>query len=107
MVTTPYLILLLNRLDNEGVLKELYCAGLISDRVKTIRDVYLFVDAELKTKSSISKTIAVTRAAELFKCTEKTIWKYLSEVHRYTPPEQLVKQEQERSMSVIAAMHIC
>jgi len=107
MVDTPYLILLLNRLDHEGVLKELYCAGLISDRVKTIRDVYLFVDAELKTKASSSKTIAVTRAAELFKCSEKTIWQYLREVHRYTPPEQLVKQEKDRLSSVIAAMYIC
>lgn len=107
MVNEPFLITLLNRLDNEGVLTPLYCSGLISKRVQTIREVYLFVDAELKTGTSKSKTVAVTRASEVFKVTEKTIWQCLRDVHKYTPPEELVKQEKERSLSVVAAMYIC
>lgn len=107
MVNEPFLITLLNRLDNEGVLTPLYCSGLISKRVQTIREVYLFVDAELKTGNSKSKRIAVTRASEVFKLSERAIWECFRDIHKYTPPEELVRQEQERSRAVVAAMFIC
>lgn len=63
-------------LFNNGVMSEMYKAGLIGTKPFFYRDVYLWVDMQMKVKG-VCKTAAVTMASEKFDCNEKTVWNAL------------------------------
>ena len=67
------MILLLNRLYDEGILKELYNAGLLSQRALTYRPIYTYLDSLLKCDYKLSE--AVEKTSKSVKMSKKTIYK--------------------------------
>jgi len=63
-------------LFNNGVMSELYKAGFIGVKPFLYRDIYLYVDMQMKV-NGICKTQAVIKASEKFKKAEQTIWNAL------------------------------
>ena len=63
-----------NALFDDGTFTEMYKAGFISEKVFIYREIFLWVDAQVKTRK-ISKNKAVLEAEILFQKDERTIWK--------------------------------
>jgi hypothetical protein len=62
-----------NALFDDGTFLEMYKAGFITSKVFTYREIYLWVDAQMKTRR-ISKNQAVLEAEVKFRKSEVTIW---------------------------------
>jgi hypothetical protein len=63
-----------NALFDDGTFLEMYKAGFITSKVFTYREIYLWVDAQMKTRR-ISKNQAVLEAEVKFRKDESTIWR--------------------------------
>ena len=70
-------IKLANTLYNEGVLSAMYKAGFITAKVFTYREIYLWINAQMQTRS-ITKRQAVLEAGGKFNKDERTIWRVLN-----------------------------
>ncbi len=70
-------IQLANTLFDDGVFSALYKAGFITTNVFTYREIYLWVQAQMKTRG-ISKNQAVLEAEIKFDKDERTIWRVLN-----------------------------
>ena len=68
---------LLNTLFDSGVYDQLFKAGLISAKVSYYRDIYMFVDAQMKARG-ITKEQAVIEAELKFQCGRATVYRALS-----------------------------
>lgn len=66
-----------NSLFEEGTFTQMYKAGFISYKVFLYREIYLWVQAQIKTRQ-ITKTNAVTEAQGKFNKDERTIWRALN-----------------------------
>jgi hypothetical protein len=64
-------------LDEQGLLKPLVKAGLISTKVLLHRDIYYSVDAQMR--SGVSKAGAVMNAEEKFKISRATVYNVLKQ----------------------------
>jgi hypothetical protein len=69
-----------NRLFNEGIFTEMYKAGFITAKIFLYREIYLWVQAQVKTRG-ISRNQAVYEAEAKFKKTARTIWRALESFH--------------------------
>lgn len=63
-----------NALFDNGTLTELYKAGFISEKIFTYREIFLWIDMQIKTRN-ISKNQAVLEAEIKFRKEETTIWR--------------------------------
>lgn len=70
-------IQLANTLFDEGVFSAMFKAGFITVKVFTYREIYLWVQAQMKTRG-ISKRQAVLEAEIKFGKDERTIWRALN-----------------------------
>lgn len=70
-------IQLANTLFDDGVFSALYKAGFITAKLFTYREIYLWVEAQTKTRG-ISKNQAVLEAEIKFGKDERTIWRALN-----------------------------
>ncbi len=70
-------IQLANTLFDDGVFSALYKAGFITTKVFTYREIYLWVQAQMKTRG-ITKNQAVLEAEIKFERDERTIWRALN-----------------------------
>ena len=70
-------IQLANTLFDEGVFSALYKAGFITTKVFTYREIYPWVQAQIKTRS-ISTRQAVLEAEVKFNKDERTVWRALN-----------------------------
>ena len=66
-----------NALFDEGIFSELFKAGFITAKVFTYREIYLWVQAQMKIRS-ITKNQAVLEAEVKFNKDERTIWRALN-----------------------------
>jgi len=66
-----------NTLFDDGTFSEMYKAGFISAKIFTYREIYLWVQAQMKTRS-ITKNQAVLEAGGKFDKDERTIWRALN-----------------------------
>ncbi|MFD2145474.1 hypothetical protein [Mucilaginibacter antarcticus] len=66
-----------NALFDEGIFSELYKAGFITTKVFVYREIYLWVQAQVKARG-ISKNQAVLEAEVKFDKDERTIWRALN-----------------------------
>lgn len=71
---------LLNTLFETGVYDQLYKAGLVSAKLSSYRDIYLYVDAQIKTRG-IGKEAAVVEASVIFKVGRATVYRALSSLN--------------------------
>ena len=70
-------IKLANTLFDDGVFSALYKAGFITAKVFTYREIYLWVQAQIKTRR-LTKNQAVLEAEVKFMKDERTIWRALN-----------------------------
>jgi hypothetical protein len=70
-------IKLANTLFDDGVFSAMYKAGFITTKVFTYREIYLWVNAQVKTRG-ITKNLAVLEAEVKFMKDERTIWRALN-----------------------------
>jgi hypothetical protein len=70
-------IQLANTLFDDGVFSALYKAGFITTKIFTYREIYLWVEAQMKTRR-VSKNQAVLEAELKFCKDERTIWRALN-----------------------------
>ncbi|MDB5158472.1 MAG: hypothetical protein JWR50_3179 [Mucilaginibacter sp.] len=63
-----------NKLYDEGILTELFKAGFVSAKIFDYREIYLWVDAQCKSRH-ISQEKAVLEAQLMFKKSRPTIYK--------------------------------
>jgi len=70
-------IQLANTLFDEGIFSEMYKAGFITDKVFLYREIYLWIQAQLKTRR-ITKTQAAKEAVGKFDKDERTIWRAIN-----------------------------
>ena len=70
-------IQLANTLFDDGVFSALYKAGFITTKVFTYREIYLWVQAQIKTRG-ISKRQAVLEAEVKFQKDERTVWRAIN-----------------------------
>jgi hypothetical protein len=70
-------IQLANTLFDDGVFSAMFKAGFITTKVFTYREIYLWVQAQMKTRG-ISKNQAVLEAEIKFDKDERTIWRVLN-----------------------------
>jgi hypothetical protein len=68
---------LTNTLFDEGVFSAMYKAGFITAKIFVYREIYLWVHAQVKTRS-ITKNKAVLEAEIKFNKDERTIWRALN-----------------------------
>ena len=66
-----------NTLFNDGIFSEMYKAGFITDKIFLYREIYLWIQAQLKTRC-ISKSQVVKEAVSKFDKDERTIWRALN-----------------------------
>lgn len=66
-----------NALFDDGVFSEMYKAGFITAKIFTYREIYLWVQAQMKTRS-VTKNQAVLEAGGKFNKDERTIWRALN-----------------------------
>lgn len=71
------MIQLLNSLFENGLYDELYKCGFISPKLSEYRDIYLYVDAQMKTRG-IGKEAAATNAQVQFNCGRTKVYKALA-----------------------------
>jgi hypothetical protein len=69
-----------NTLFNDGIFSEMYKAGFITAKVFLYREIYLWVQAQTKTRN-INKRKAVMEASVKFEKDERTIWRALNSFH--------------------------
>lgn len=67
---------IINELDKQGKLRQLIKAGFFPCKIFTHRDIYYYVDAQIK--SGISKAEAVKQAGVQFDTTNRTIYRVLN-----------------------------
>ena len=65
-----------NALFDDGTFTEMYKAGFITSKVFLYREIYLWIDLQMKTRS-INKSQAVLEAQVKFRKEEMTIWRAL------------------------------
>jgi len=70
-------IITANALFNEGTFSAMYKAGFITTKVFIYREIYLWIQAQIKTRN-LSKSQAVLEAELKFKKDERTIWRALN-----------------------------
>ena len=70
-------IKLANTLFDDGVFSALYKAGLITAKIFTYREIYLWINAQMKIRG-ISKRQAVLEAEVKFNKDERTVWRALN-----------------------------
>jgi len=70
-------IQLANTLFDDDIFSALYKAGFITAKVFVYREIYLWVQAQVKTRG-ITKTQAVLEAEVKFMKDERTIWRALN-----------------------------
>ena len=70
-------IKLANTLFDDGIFSEMYKAGFITTKVFTYREIYLWVQAQVKTRN-VTKNQAVLEAEVKFEKDERTIWRALN-----------------------------
>lgn len=70
-------IKLANTLFDDGIFSALYKAGFITTKVFIYREIYLWVQAQVKTRG-ITKNQAVLEAEVKFQKDERTIWRALN-----------------------------
>ncbi|WP_374951131.1 hypothetical protein [Mucilaginibacter sp.] len=70
-------IQLANTLFDNGILTAMYKAGLLSAKVFTYREIYLWVHAQVQVRG-ITKNQAVLEAEAKFGKDERTIWRALN-----------------------------
>lgn len=61
-------------LRESGALKQMYISGFLSIKMLDYIDIYLWVDAQIKTRG-ISKRQSVLEASVMFSKDERTIWR--------------------------------
>lgn len=66
-----------NTLFDDGVFSAMYKAGFITTKVFIYREIYLWVQAQVKTRN-ISKNQAVLEAEVKFEKDERTIWRAMN-----------------------------
>ena len=66
-----------NSLFDEGTFSAMYKAGFITTKVVIYREIYLWIQAQIKTRN-LSKRQAVLEAEVKFKKDERTIWRALN-----------------------------
>lgn len=66
-----------NSLFDEGTFSAMYKAGFITTKVFIYREIYLWIQAQIKTRN-LSKRRAVLEAEVKFKKDERTIWRALN-----------------------------
>ncbi|MHB8207965.1 hypothetical protein [Mucilaginibacter sp.] len=66
-----------NLLFDEGTFSAMYKAGFITTKVFIYREIYLWIQAQIKTRN-LSKRQAVLEAEIKFKKDERTIWRALN-----------------------------
>jgi len=66
-----------NTLFNEGTFTQMYKAGFITYKVFLYREIYLWIQAQMKTRQ-ITKSQAVTEAQGKFNKDARTIWRALN-----------------------------
>ena len=66
-----------NTLFDNGIFSEMYKAGFITSKIFTYREIYLWVQAQIKIRS-ITKNQAVLEAGGKFNKDERTIWRALN-----------------------------
>lgn len=66
-----------NILFDEGTFSAMYKAGFITTKVFIYREIYLWIQAQIKTRN-LSKRQAVLEAEVKFKKDERTIWRALN-----------------------------
>ena len=70
-------IKLANTLFDDGVFSALYKAGFITAKVFTYREIYLWINAQIKIRG-LSKRQAVLEAEIKFAKDERTVWRALN-----------------------------
>ena len=70
-------IKLANTLFDGGVFSAMYKAGFITGKVFIYREIFLWVNAQIQTRS-ITKRQAVQEAGAKFKKDERTIWRVMN-----------------------------
>jgi len=70
-------IKLANTLFDDGVFSAMYKAGFITTKVFIYREIYLWVEAQLKTRG-LCKSQAVLEAGLKFMKDERTVWRALN-----------------------------
>ena len=68
---------LANTLFDDGVFSAMYKAGFINTKVFIYREIYLWVNAQVQTRS-ITKRQAVLEAGGKFDKDERTVWRALN-----------------------------
>jgi hypothetical protein len=68
---------LANTLFDDGIFSAMYKAGFITAKVFTYREIYLWVQAQIKTRG-LTKNQAVLEAEIKFNKDERTIWRALN-----------------------------
>ncbi len=66
-----------NTLFDDGIFSEMYKAGFITAKIFTYREIYLWVQAQMKVRG-ITKNQAVLEAGGKFNKDERTIWRALN-----------------------------
>jgi len=66
-----------NALFDDGIFSEMFKAGFITTKVFVYREIYLWVQAQIKTRG-ITKNQAVLEAEIKFRKDERTIWRALN-----------------------------
>jgi hypothetical protein len=66
-----------NTLFDDGIFSEMYKAGFITAKIFTYREIYLWVQAQMKIRD-ITKNQAVQEAGGKFNKDERTIWRALN-----------------------------
>ena len=66
-----------NTLFDDGIFTEMYKAGFITTKVFIYREIYLWTQAQIKTRC-ITKRQAVLEAEVKFEKDERTIWRALN-----------------------------
>ena len=68
---------LANALFDDGVFSELYKAGFLTEKIFAYREIYLWVHAQIQTRS-LTKYQAVLEAEIKFNKDKRTIWRALN-----------------------------
>ena len=66
-----------NTLFDDGIFTAMYKAGFITTKVFVYREIYLWIEAQIKTRG-ITKNQAVLEAEIKFMKDERTIWRALN-----------------------------
>jgi hypothetical protein len=84
-----------NTLFDEGVLTAMYKAGFITAKVFVYREIYLWVQAQVKARG-ITKNQAVMAAELKFGKDERTIWRALNS---FTDTDNVVSPSQQNNFT--------